>query len=513
MNFRNFAWLQHLPAMLVLAAFSVALFLTTPTAGDFWWFDSPRHAMNSVYLHDLIFKGGLAHPIEFSREYYRHYPAINVGFYPPFLYLSTVPFLAVFGVSHSVSQAVVAIYGFFACAFIYLICTRRMGRMMSLATALCVMAAPSMALWTRQVQLDVPAVALVLATVYSLLVYLDNEKKAPLFCASILLGLAILTRVQAIFLLPGFLYFVFVHQSKNRPSLKVRVLAICLAGFIAAPSFLMAAYFARLNHTLVSNLAGMPNLYSLENWLWYARQLPAQLGVPLLVAICIGLAIGVTKLARGSKYLPALALLLFCGSSWLFFTVISNKDPRFNLPSLPFLVILGAWGLAAIAPKTGRLLMTGLASLVVYQCLLVDKVPVVTGFQTAVKVAESVTPKNRNVLISAHRDGNFIYDLRADGTRPDIGVRRADKVLVEINIVKEMGVEDKHLDEKGVLDLLARENVSTVVAQTDYLSEQPSMQSLATLLASNVYFEKVGTVDVQGSTMQHEKQLIIFKKK
>ena len=505
--------LRHFPAAFALAAFAVLLFLTTPTAGDFWWFDSPRHAMNSVYLHDLIFNGGLTHPIEFSRDYYRRYPAINVGFYPPFLYISTVPFLAIFGASHGVAQAVVTLYGLMAGAMTYLICMRKADRLMSVSTALCVMAIPSTALWVRQVQLDVPAVALILTTVYCLIRYLDDGKKSSLFATCVFLGLAILTRVQAIFLVPGVLYFLFVKESGKRPILKIRLLAVGLAGLIALPSILMAAYFARLNQTLASNMAGMPSLFTVDNWGWYARQLPTQLGIPTLIVFLSGLAIGFFKFVRGSRFLPAIVLVCFVTCSWLFFTVVSNKDPRFNLPSLPFLAILGAWGLAAVAPRAGSLLMAALASWVMFQCLAVDQVPVVSGFDAAVKVAESATPKNQNILISAHRDGNFIYDLRVDGTRPDIGVRRADKILVEINIVREMGINDKQLDAQGVWNLLVKENVATVVAQTGYLSEQPTMQSLETLLASSAHFEKVGTVPLQGATMPKEKQLVIYKRK
>jgi hypothetical protein len=188
---------KHSSALIILAVFAIGLFVTTPTAGDFWWFDSSRHAMNSAFLHDLIFGGGLTHPIEFSRAYYRQYPAINVGFYPPFLYISTVPFLALFGVTHSVTQSVIALYAYLAGVIVYLLCIRQTDRVTAIATALCLMASPAVALWCRQVQLDVPAVALILATVYCLLRYMDDPRLGWLFATAVFLGVSILTRVQA----------------------------------------------------------------------------------------------------------------------------------------------------------------------------------------------------------------------------------------------------------------------------------------------------------------------------
>lgn len=156
------AALRHAPAIVALAMMALALFMTTPTGGDFWWYDAPRHAMNGVFLRDFLFEGGLLHPLRFASEYYRQYPAINIGFYPPFLYIASAPFMAVFGVSHAVSQAVVVLHALLAGAMIYLICQRMMDRLSALLVALTILALPEMALWARQVQLDVPALALLL---------------------------------------------------------------------------------------------------------------------------------------------------------------------------------------------------------------------------------------------------------------------------------------------------------------------------------------------------------------
>jgi len=163
------AGLGHAPAIVALAAMTLALFMTTPTGGDFWWYDASRHAMNGVFLRDFLMEGGLLHPLRFARDYYQQYPAINIGFYPPLMYIASVPFLAVFGASHAVSQSVVALHALLAGVMIYLICQRMMDKWSALLVALAILALPEMAVWARQVQLDVTALALLLCTAWALI--------------------------------------------------------------------------------------------------------------------------------------------------------------------------------------------------------------------------------------------------------------------------------------------------------------------------------------------------------
>ncbi|MDB5759605.1 MAG: hypothetical protein JWM30_2894, partial [Burkholderia sp.] len=146
--------ISHGVVIAVLTAIALTLFLTSPTDGDFWWFDASRHAFNGVFIRDFLLDGGLLNPIKFASEYYKKYPAINIGFYPPFFYVTSAPFLAIFGAKHAVSQAVVTLYAFGGMALTYFLCVRHMGKLAAAAAAVCVITLPEMALWARQVQLD-----------------------------------------------------------------------------------------------------------------------------------------------------------------------------------------------------------------------------------------------------------------------------------------------------------------------------------------------------------------------
>lgn len=505
-------FIARFPFIFGIAAFVLFLFFTAPTNGDFWWFDSSRHAMNGVFIRDLLLEGGLWHPINFANEYYRQYPGINIGFYPPLLYLTSAPFLALFGTGHPISQAVVSLYAFLAGAIIYLICVREMDRLTSMATALSVLALPQMAFLSRQIQLDVPAVALLLAAAYCLIRHLDGGRTNWLFATAVCLGLAMLMRVQAVLAVPVILFFLGFYKYDQRPRLGTRVAAVTLAGLIALPSVLMVAYFSQISQSLATQMPGMPALFSVANWFWYVKVLPQQMGWPAVVWSVAGLLACAIVFRKQEVPVTVKVLAAFGVCSWVFFTIVSNKDARFNLPSLPFFFMLAALGFNRLAPRVAKASLLVLATWLVFQVTF-STVPVVTGFKEAALAAQSITPANGNVLISAHRDGSFIYNMRTLGDRRDIGIRRADKLIVEFTIMRDFGIKEPNLSPDGIAQLLKQHNVSVIVAQTDYLSDLPSMRNFQEFLNQGRVFERLQTIPLQGATNPNEDELVIYQRK
>ena len=191
------AWYGTALALLPIIALAVYYFASSPTNGDFWWYDSSRHAMNGVFLRDFVMEGGLLHPIHFSSTYYEKYPGINIGFYPPFFYISSVPLLLLFGASHAVSQAAVVLYTLALGVIVLLLCRRVMDDLSAVATALCVLALAPISLWSRQVQLDVPALAIFAFTAYALMRHLEDGRQRWLFIAAVAMGLGVLQALTA----------------------------------------------------------------------------------------------------------------------------------------------------------------------------------------------------------------------------------------------------------------------------------------------------------------------------
>ena len=504
---------RHAVPLLIVGLAAGLLFMTTPTGGDFWWYDSSRHAMNGVFVRDFLLDGGLRDPKNFTLAYHQRYPAINIGFYPPMFYVTSAPFLMVFGVSHAVSQAVVALHAALAGWFVYLLCAQRMDRWVALCTGLILMFMPGMAIWSRQLQIDVPAVAWQLAFTYCLVRHLRDGGVFFMWAAAVALGGAVLTRVQSVYAFPIFVACLLAWRYTQRPPLGLRLAALGLAAVLALPAGALLILFRQETAALTVAAPGMPALASVANWWWYVRALPAQLSVPMLVVVVVGLLLAALRWRRLSQRSDLVVLAALLLSSWLMFTLISNKDARFNLPSLAPLLILAVVGLASVTEAGTRLVLAALAIFLVVQVGWLTPVPAVGGFAQAARAAVDLTPSGSNILISAHRDGTFIYDVRAlDNPRP-VGIRRADKLFVQMSIMRALGIQDRGLDATQLLALLAREKIATVVAQPGYLDDQPTMTLFKEVLASGHYYTERQRVPMSGKTDRSEHELVICTKR
>ena len=146
-------------ALAVVAAAALVLFFTSALDGDFWWSDAPRHALNGIFLKDVIVRHPFADPKQFAMNWYVQYPALTILFYPPLLYILSAPAFLLFGESHAVAQAMVALHlvvlglGMVALARFWL------DRWAALAAGVILMTLPEIALWGRQVMLEIPALA------------------------------------------------------------------------------------------------------------------------------------------------------------------------------------------------------------------------------------------------------------------------------------------------------------------------------------------------------------------
>ena len=498
---------------LLFCAAGLLLWFTSPTAGDFWWYDASRHAMNGAFIHDLVVSGGFLSPKSFALAYYERFPAINIGFYPPLFYVISAAIQIPLGVSHAAAQGAVALHAVAVGGFAYALCANRAGKWVGLGAGLVLMFLPGSALWARQVQLDIPAVAWLLAFVWCFQRHLRDGSKAWLFIAAAVLGGAVLTRVQLIFAVAPFALALLLFRYPQRPSFLLRGTAVAVATALALPPLLMLVHLTKATGTLIDGTPGMPARWTVENWLWYLKELPAQVTLAVLVVAVIGLCGLAWRRPQGAERREDVILLLLAATSWVTFTLVSNKDPRFNLPSVALLFILGVRGLASLHRGMAAVALGGLAAFLVITVGWRSEVPRVAGFEQAATVALASSAEGRNVLVSAHRDGNFIYNVRLQVQQRSIGVRRADKLFVDMRIQRELGIRDRGLDEQAVLSLLDRERIGIVVAQQGYLNDQPTMRLFNDLLKDSSRFEELRRIPITGQTDRGEKDLVVYRRR
>jgi hypothetical protein len=103
-------WLERTVVASVILVASIALTATAPVGGDFWWSDSPRHALNGAFIKDFVTAMPWHDPKAWAINYYLQYPSLTILVYPPLFYIVEAAAYALFGVSHVVAQATVGLF-------------------------------------------------------------------------------------------------------------------------------------------------------------------------------------------------------------------------------------------------------------------------------------------------------------------------------------------------------------------------------------------------------------------
>ena len=500
----------------VLLAASAILLATSPSDGDFSWSDAPRHALNGAFVKDFIASLPWRHPVEWAENYYLQYPALSILFYPPLFYFFEAAFYAVFGVSAFAAQATVAAFYAFLGLGVYRLARLWLPRATSLGAALMLMGAPEVALWGRQVMLDIPAMAFLVWGVWACAKFMRAGRGGDLaFGAALLLG-SLYTKYNVVFIAPA-LVLAFIAARGASILRDKRVLWTGLAATIGAlPAIWLALKFGTANFQSVDDLAGELPRWSLAAWQFYPDLLPQILGWPVLALALAGA--GLLLAGRipafkspGASNWPAWLLLGWIALGYAFFSVIAVREPRHILTVMPPFAILAASALDRLLPRrTG-----GLAACLLGVCMLAWSivecpVPVVTGYGEIADYVAWHAPPNAVVLFSGYRDGNFIFDLRAREDRRDIATLRADKLLLRVVVERRRGVSETGYSEDEIAQMIRDLGVSLIVAQDGFWDDLTEMKRLEDVLA-RPQFSAVAHFSIGGTMGGIDKSFTLYQ--
>lgn len=487
------------------------LFLGAPVGGAFDWSDAPRHALNGVFVKDFFAAMPLSDPRGFAESYYLQYPALTILFYPPLFYFVSAPFFAVFGVSQETALAVVQLhYMAFAIGAYYLF-RFWLEPALAFAAALILLAAPEIAFWGRQVMLEVPAFAFLMWSMVALVHHLRHRAPWTLYVSVALLVLAIYTKLSAAFLAPVIAIALLRARGFDvfRDKHSYIIAALALIGLV--PLAILTLKFGQANVQSVSGIADAEvSRATLAGWLWYAKQIPQQMG---WAATALVLAAGAywLWLRRVAFSAEVLLWVAWFGVGYVFFSAIDLKEARHSVFILPPLVFIGVLFLRAALPAryaTAAAVVVALATLI--QTLALRPVHFVDGYAAAVDRIARLAPRDSVVMFSGYRDGAFTFNMRAREDRRDLSVLRADKMLLRVAVRRTLGVEEKALSEAEIAEALNRSGVHYVVAQPGFWTDLAAMKRFENVLHSPQFVE-VARVPTPANYKAHERELVIYR--
>jgi 4-amino-4-deoxy-L-arabinose transferase-like glycosyltransferase len=501
-------------AAAIVAGVAIALYLRLVRHGDIWWMDASRHALNGAFVLDFLRAVPLSHPMDFAIDYYRQWPALTIGFYPPVFHAALAASYAIFGVSEAAALipelASLAVLAWGA----YRLSRHWLDAAPALAVALLLMGAPELSYWGQQIMLDVPSYAFLIWAVEFQLRYMKGGSPRALDAAVVCAVLAISTKYNAAFIV-GVMVLTLLHARGwrfvfDREALRAGALGIVLM----VPAVVIFFKFSAYNLDQAASVQGGDARWSLEGLTYYARIMGTVISWPILVLAAIYCAaLPFAPRLRLPKD-DAVFLLSWVILGYVFYTMIAVKDPRHTLLiTYPFVLaavllldrMLGRFAWRSVAPLA-------LACGVFAFSLATRPAPYVTGMRQAAQDVARLAPPETNVAFWGRLDGTFIYAMRAYTNRMDLGVVRMDQLLLgNVAVAFERGFVQKDLSAKQIVEQLQTMHVQYVVMQSQYGDEIGVVHRLSEALQSDKFQEVERIPMTANYPFPYLNELIIYR--
>ena len=312
--------------------------------------DSFHHLMNGIFVFDAARHAGesLADPMGFAEAYYRRFPAVNIGYYPPVFYITEAALMAVFGVSSATGQLAVLLMAVLMALFAYAWLRLRLSVAWAGAGAALIVSSPWLVRWGRDIMLEVPVVAWMLGAIWAFERLLRCEK--PTWRGAMLWAfltcLALGTKQQSILLLGVFFIAALVTGRWRLLRFTPLLVAVSLvaAAAIALIIGTLALGGAAVAHTIGPTTQHAISRWNLSHWTYYPALLPESAGWPLLVAALLGLAV---VLWRRETYLSP--IMAWIAVFYVMHSYFKARDERYCALWLPPFFGLAVIGLARLA--------------------------------------------------------------------------------------------------------------------------------------------------------------------
>ncbi len=402
--------------VLALVMLAGVVFGRDISVGGLRYSDACTHAMDGVLIHDWV-KSGPSHwldPMAFAVRQYGHYPTLGIGrVYPPGFAVVESVFFAVFGVNPTAARMSVVMFGILAVVGCYFLSRRIMAPAGAACAAAALLAMPDVVVWTRQVMLEMPTLAVLIWALWATLRYLDNPSARRWVPATLLLLAAPMFKQTAVFILPVVFILLIQAALKKRVPWRHVIASVVITGTPPATMLAMTMNSrGTTNH--MSNLVSLGR--SATDWLnwpaiaFYPSALPGQVGWVILALAGVGLLLfarrpTVTHAAVG------LWFLVFAAMS----VVIQHKENRYAF--FGFLPI-AIWAGYAMQALLNRLTNTNSMRFATATAVLIaaaggyrSDTPVRPDYRPLVRTHESAI-RGRVIMFEGHRDGDFVFAAR-----------------------------------------------------------------------------------------------------
>jgi hypothetical protein len=447
--------------------------------------DEAAHFVTGLMVRDYILHGLPHSPLAFADQYYRHYPKIGLGVWPPFFYLVQALWTLIFPVGVATVLRLMALLTVALALLTAWWLRREFSWVESISGATLLIALPLVQQYSNMVMAEILSSLLMFAAAGYFARILEGAEWPGAIGFGVCAGLAIMTKGTgvALALLPAFaILFTRRFDLLKRRSLWVAALLVAV---IAGP---WTWHFRKMG------LGGWeepkPSLHFTARAIgFYGNQLIVALGALLmLLAIAGAVSLFLPRIQKPAIAICSLSLVL---SVWIFQCITPvGLEARHLTPAMPALIILAMTGLHAL---TGRQSLPVRASIAAALLALFFAWPAIVppatplpgygsigngvalspfripskqwhGFQPIADFILASDPRTVTLVASdARGEGMLIADVAArDPHRPSFTIQRASKILAS-STWSGSGYQSLYTTPAQVRDALALSQISLVV--------------------------------------------------
>jgi len=272
--------------------------------------DAPHHVANGIFLLDAWHSRSeaIADPIGYAMEYYSHYPAVNLGYYPPVFYVCEAMVMAVCGISSVSAQITVLLFAVLLTYFTFNWLLIRLSTWWAAAGTLLIISTPYLVYWGRDIMIEVPVLALVTGAMWLFEILLQSNKPRWLvsFWWAVLTALAIWTKQHALMLLPIYAFSVITTKQWSKlkhPAILVSILIIVAAS--VGQVFVMLKFIGgdAVGHSVGFTKQHVFDRFNLAQWTYYIHRLTHLFNWPVIILFVVGIAVVLLRRVRQGSVL------------------------------------------------------------------------------------------------------------------------------------------------------------------------------------------------------------------
>jgi 4-amino-4-deoxy-L-arabinose transferase-like glycosyltransferase len=454
--------------------------------------DEAAHYVTGLMVRDYLASGFHESPLRYADEYYRHYPKIGLGNWPPFFYLVQAGWTLLFG---STVDSVLRLMALLEIALALRTARwlwREFGWIEAAAGAVLLTALPLTQQYSNMVMAEVLSALTMFGAAGFFALYLEGEEWRGAVGFGICAGLAIMTKGTGLalaFVPPLAILFTGRYALLKRRSLWVAALLVAV---IAGP---WTWHFR--NEGRGGWQEASPSLHFTKEAIgYYLWRLCVALGGLLAAPALAGA--GSLFLPRTRKPAIAVCSLALVAGVWIFQCLMPvGLEARHLMPAIPALIVLAMTGLRTITvrwPRARPALAAGL--LAVFFGWPAIFPPAATGygsignelavspfriprkqwggFESVADRALAAGPA-RPILVAsdARGEGMFIAEMAArDPHRPSYTVQRASKILAS-STWSGSGYQSLYQTQEQVRDALEKGGIGLVVTDSSLAPQPP----------------------------------------